>query len=237
MDLQVERLSQGERIAAGSALALFVCMFLGWFNFGFATSSAWDSLHYASPVLAIAIAATLAIAFLKAGGRSLGDVPDGTAIFVLGCAAVALILFRLIDPVSAGEASPFGGGGEGGGSAEPGLFLGLIAAAGIAAGGYLATEGRALDRLRGLFEGGGAMPPSAPPPPPPPSHAPPVGAPPVRREGVSMPAAAPAPAPASAPAPAPAPAAAPAARCAHCGAPTEQSDRFCGACGRPVVSP
>lgn len=218
MDLQVERLSQGEKIAAGSALALFVCMFLGWFNFGFTTSSAWDSLHYASPVLAIAIAATLAIAFLKASGRSLGDVPDGMAIFVLGCVAVALVLFRLIDPVSVGEASPFGGSGEGGGSAEPGLFLGLIAAAGIAAGGYLATEGRALDRLRGIFEGGGAMPPSPPPPPPPP-HAPPVGAPPVPREGVPT------------PTPTPSP------RCAHCGAPAEQSDRFCGGCGQPIVSP
>jgi ABC-type multidrug transport system permease subunit len=52
MDLKLERLSNGERIAAGSALALFVCMFFGWFNFGFDTASAWEALHYISPTLA-----------------------------------------------------------------------------------------------------------------------------------------------------------------------------------------
>lgn len=144
MDLKLQRLDQGEKIAAGSAAALFVCMFLGWFNFGFSVLNAWDSLHYISPLLAIAIAATLAIVLLKASGRDL-DAPDGTVIFILGCVAVLFVLFRLIDPVSASEASSFGGGDgtDLGSSPAAGIFLSLIAAAGMALGGHLATGGQA----------------------------------------------------------------------------------------------
>ncbi len=231
MDLEVQRLNQGEKVAAGSALALLVCMFLGWFNFGFTVSNAWDSLHYISPLLAVAIAATLAIAFLKANGKSL-DIPDGSVIFALGCAAAALVLFRLIDPVSAGEASAFGGGGgpEPGGSPEAGLFLGLFAAAGIAVGGYLATGGRALDQVKELLASrGGPALPRQPPPPPPPSDGPP--APPQ----ATRPPTAPLPPITPPPAASPAPAATAEERtvfCEHCGAQLRGSDRFCGECGQ-----
>ena len=199
MDMKLERLSSGERIAAGSALALFVCMFFGWFNFGFGTATAWEALHYISPILAIAIVATVGIAFMKAGAWSLGDIPDGMTIFVLGCLATVLVLFRLIDPVFSS-------------SAEAGMFLGLLAAAGIAVGGYLATGGTALDRVKAL------MPSASPAPLPPQAAPPPSQSPP--------PAAAPAP-------PSPSPAAAPTgAFCEECGAPLAPGDRFCSGCGK-----
>lgn len=254
MDLKIQRLDQGEKVAAGSALALLVCMFLGWFSFGPFVSNAWDSLHYISPLLAIVIAATLTIVVLKAGGRGL-DIPDGSVIFVLGCAAVLLILFRLIDPVSAGEASPFGGGeAEIGGSIEAGLFLSLIAAAGIAVGGYLATGGRALDQVKELLASrGGPALPRQPPPPPPPGDGPPAAAPAARPAQPAPPPATPLPPvtpppPASPPPtaqpepPSPAPAAPPTAGedrtvfCEHCGAKLRESDRFCGECGQAAAS-
>jgi hypothetical protein len=248
MDLKMERLNQGEKVAAGSALALLVCMFLGWFGFGPYVSNAWDTLHYISPLLAIAIAAILTIVSLKAGGRSL-DIPDGSAIFVLGCAAVLLILFRLIDPVSVGEASPFGGSGEVeiGGSVEAGLFLGLVAAAGIAVGGYMATGGQALEQVKGLVSSRGGHPlPQQPPPPPPPSDAPPAAPQPVQPQpagpsSAPLPPVTPPP-PAAPPAPpssGPAPPAAVAERtvfCEHCGARLRESDRFCGECGQAIAS-
>jgi hypothetical protein len=222
MDLTMQRLNQGEKVAAGSALALLVCMFLGWFNFGFAVSNAWDSLHYISPLLAVAIAAILTIVLSKAAGRDL-DIPDGTVIFALGCVAVALVLFRLVDPVSAGEASPFGGGeGDVGSSPEAGLFLGLFAAAGIAVGGYLATGGRALDQVKELFANRSPSLPQQPPPPPPPSDGPPPPSP-----------------PHAAPLP---PITTPVAGgeqvgfCEHCGARIHESDRFCGGCGRATAA-
>jgi hypothetical protein len=246
MDLKVQRLSQGEKIAAGSALALFICMFLGWFNFGFAVVNAWDSLHYVSPILAIAIITILAIAFLKASARSIGDVPTGSVIFALGCLAALLILFRLLDPISVGDASPFGGGAvEESGSAEAGLFLGLFAAIGIAVGGYIATGGRALEQVKKLFAGGAGPAPGQAPPPPPAGAVPPPGSPPAP-EPVPSPAE-PALPPLRHHAPLPPvetplppvtvpPSEARRAFCEHCGASVGAADRFCGGCGQATAS-
>lgn len=212
MNLSIDRLDQGERIAAGSALALFVCMFLSWFNFGYADSNAWEALNFISPILAIAIVATLGIALAQVREFDLGDINGGLVIFVLGCLASLLVLYRLIDPISA----PGVDGGSTNASVEAGAFLGLIAALGIATGGYLATDGKAVDRLKAMWPsaGGAAVPappppsypapPSVPPaaPPAPPSGAPAPPAPP------SVPPAPPVPPPVP-PAPAPAPVAVP----------------------------
>jgi hypothetical protein len=225
MDLKLERLDSGERIAAGSALALFVCMFFGWFNFGFETDNAWEALHFISPVLAVTIAGTLGIALMKALGKSLGDLPGDSVVFVLGCLATVLIFFRLIDPISIS-------GGEGfhaSSSVEAGMILALIAAGGVAVGGYLATGGTALDQLKGLLPN---QRPPAPSPPPPPTAPPPVPpTPPVpQAPPPAQPVAAPLPS-----SPPPAPAATPAeaghAFCEECGAAIGAGDRFCGGCG------
>ena len=74
-NLNFERLGQGEKIAAESALALLVCMFLSWFNFSYTASNAWESLHYISPILAISIVATLGVAFSEAREMSIGAFP------------------------------------------------------------------------------------------------------------------------------------------------------------------
>ena len=166
MNLSIERLGQGERIAAGSALALFACMFLSWFNFSYTASNAWESLHYTSPILAISIVATLGIAFAEVRELDIGDIPGGLVVFVLGCLSALLILFRLIDPVS----TPGIEGGSTSGSVEAGAFLSFFAALGIAAGGYVTTDGKAVDRLKALLpsgSGAGGGFPAAPPPPAP----------------------------------------------------------------------
>jgi hypothetical protein len=257
MDVKIERLGQGERIAAGSALALLASMFLSWFNFGFDASNAWESLHYISPVLSIAIAATLALTFLEASDRSAGDVPAGLVIFVLGCLSTLLVLYRLIDPISA----PAFEGGSASASVEAGAFLALFAAAGIAGGGYVATDGRAIERLKALLpSGGGGNTAGSFPTPAPPRRPAPVAPPPPRPEPAPAPPASPEPpVPPAPPEPEPAPpepepapepeplATAPAeantpseisgdgqARsvfCESCGAPIRPKDRFCGKCG------
>jgi len=166
MNLSIERLGQGERIAAGSALVLFACMFLSWFNFSYTASNAWESLHYISPILAISIVATLGVAFSEVREMSIGEIPGGLVIFVLGCLSALLILFRLIDPIS----TPGIEGGSTSGSVEAGAFLGFFAALGIAAGGYVVTDGKAVDRLKALLPSGSGAPggfPVAPPAPPP----------------------------------------------------------------------
>jgi hypothetical protein len=212
MNVELERLNNGERIAAGSALALFVCMFFRWFNFGFDTASAWSALHYISPILTVVIVYTVGVVAMKALDKDLGDLPRSSAIVALGGFATVLILFRLIDPVSSPGSEGFGTNG----SAEAGLFLGLIAAVGIGVGGYLASGGTAFDQLR-------AMLPTQPPSPPPP--APPVSTPPAP---TPQPDAAPAdPPPHASPTPV-----AEAGFCEDCGVALAADDRFCSGCGK-----
>lgn len=220
MDLRWDRLNSGEQIAGGAALALFACMFLGWFNFGFVTQDAWEALHFISPVLTVVVVFTLAAVGMKAAGKSLGEVPADSVIFVLGCLAFILVLFRLIDPVSIG-----GEGFEESASVEAGIFLALLASAGIAGGGYLATGGAGLDQLKKLIPQGHPMPPPPPPQAPPGPVSPP-------------PAATPAPTPAAAPAPPPPPPPAPVPTveeqgrfCEQCGTAVVPGDRFCSECG------
>jgi hypothetical protein len=211
----LERLEQGQKIAAGSAAVLFACMFLSWFNFSFTTSDAWEALNFISPILFLTIVATLGVVFAEIRGIDLGDIHGDMVIFVLGCLSALLILFRIIDPVSA----PGIDGGSAGGSVEAGAFLGFIAAVGIAVGGYLATDGKAIDRLKAIGRPTAAV---ASPAAAASAQEPPVDEPaPTQSEA--------APEAVSAP-----------GVCPGCGTPQRPGNRFCRKCGReqdPVAAP
>jgi hypothetical protein len=190
----LDKLSPGEKIAGGSAVLLFIFMFFNWFGVevsgvgGFSGSvpgaggSAWDALDFIPIVLMIAIIAALVMVGLRLADSPYEPaVPMSTIVTALGVISVLLILFRIIDPPSFGS---FGGVSVDA-TLSIGIFLGLIAAGGIAYGGYSTmkeegiTFGDAADRLSG-----GAPPSqqhhsaSAPPPPPPPSATPPPPPPP-----------------------------------------------------------
>jgi hypothetical protein len=140
-------LNRGEAVAAGSAILLFVLMFFDWFRGELAGGqsvsapdiggNAWESLDLIPVVLVLAIAAALLAAALKlAGARSKPPVLANAAVAVLGGLATVLIVLRLLDAPSV----------ELGGlsiqtSPQLAAFLGLIAAAGIAYGGYTAMRG------------------------------------------------------------------------------------------------
>jgi uncharacterized membrane protein YhaH (DUF805 family) len=181
--MELDRLSMGEKISAGSAILLFVFMFFDWFGVkvpteGFSGSlpggeSAWDVLDVIPIFLMAAIVVALAVAVIRLTDADI-EPPFSlnTLVAVLGGLAFVLILYRIISPP---DFADFGN--------VPvettlkfGIFLGLIAAAGIAYGGYSAmreegmTFGDAADRLSG--GGGGGAPPGGsglqtPPPPPP----------------------------------------------------------------------
>lgn len=247
-----ERLGQGEKVASASALVLFACMFLSWFNFGFETENAWEALHFISSILFLTIVASLGVALMKVTDRDLGDIPGGLVILVLGALSVVLILFRLIDPVS----TPGFEGGSTSASVEAGAFLGLIAAAGVAVGGYLATDSEALEKLKRLIPSGGAAgaafpaPPAPPAPPPPPAEAapaPPSPAPPVEAAPARTPLPPVTPPPPKVEPIVPPPPSPPEDEpltetlgsteeakvfCESCGSPVRPTDRFCGKCGQ-----
>jgi len=199
--MDVNRLSQGEKIAAGSAILLFIVMFFSWFGApdvaeevlgaaGVDTSAnAWQSFDFIDLILLLTIIVAAGAAALKASGNTVNlPAPASTATALLGALSTLLVLYRLIDPPSDA-------------SRKFGAFLGLVLAAAIAYGGWRAMEEEgtsfqdAADRLSGDRDrdreqrardrgGPGAGPPSAPPPsgteprstePPPPPPPPPSG--------------------------------------------------------------
>ena len=205
--MDASRIRQGEMIAAGAAVALFIIMFLAWFSVpevggigadeardaieqaedaGFDTGnaedlvdeaedassvSAWDAFDFIKIVMLLTIIAAITMAVMSAmGNRPNLPVALSAIVAGLGILTTLLILYRIIDPV-------------GGLDRSYGLFLGLVAAAAIAYGGWRAMEeegtsfGDQADRLQGPGTGAGGGSPPPPPPPPttqqPPSQQPP----------------------------------------------------------------
>lgn len=184
----MDRLSTGEKIAGGSAVLLFVFMFFDWFkvdvdggNGLFSLSiggNAWEAFSTIDIILMIVILAAVAVAVIRISD-AVFEPPFSlnAAVAILGGIAVLLILYRIIDPP--GDTS-----GVPGVDINPaiGIFLGLIAAAGITYGGYRAMqeEGTSFGEIGDHLSNRGGpgagtphqqQPPSTtttPPPPPPP---------------------------------------------------------------------
>jgi uncharacterized membrane protein YhaH (DUF805 family) len=200
--MDLDRLSTGEKIAAGSAIALFIFMFFDWFSVdvsgtgglvtGVGSGNAWDWLDVIPIFLLFAIVAAVGVAVVRLTDAVFEpELSMNAVVALLGGLAVLLILYRIID-------TPGDSGSLGGVSVDVspalGIFLGLIAAVGIAYGGYRAMQeegtsfGEIGEKLGGGSRRGGPGPggpgagghvPSPPPPPPastPPPPPPPPGA-------------------------------------------------------------
>jgi len=184
--MDVNKLNSGEKVAGVSAVLLFIVMFFDWFGVevsgsnGFsgtvpgAGGSAWDALDFIPIVLVIAIVVALVNVFLRLSDSDYEPpISMNVAVAVLGGLSALLVLFRIVFPPSFGD---FGGVSVDA-TLEFGIFLGLIAAAGIAYGGYRGmqedgvTFGDTADRLSGGSGGNPPPPPSSTPPPPPPPPA------------------------------------------------------------------
>jgi hypothetical protein len=201
--MDLDKLSPGEKIAGVSSIVLFIFMFFDWFtvevsggnSLVFASASAggsaWDALDFIPIVLVVTVVAALGVAALRLTDSAYEPPISGNAIVaILGAISFILILYRIIDPPGAGsvpglsiDVSP-----------AFGIFVSLVAAAGIAYGGYKAMqeEGVTFSDLGDRFSGGstrgggagapggGASIPQQPPtpPPPPPSAPPPPSEPP-----------------------------------------------------------
>lgn len=143
--MDLSRLGRGEKIAAGSGLLLFVFMFFKWYGVSIdtplgglgAVGNAWDTLEVVRFVLLASVIAAVGFPLLKAAGSEIDiPVPPATIITLMGGLSVLLILYRIISPPDFGAAD-FEGISVG---RELGVFLGLIAAAGITYGGYTSME-------------------------------------------------------------------------------------------------
>jgi hypothetical protein len=186
MQMDLDKLNTGEKIAGVSAVLLFIFMFFDWFgveisgeggtvSFGSgAGGSAWDALDFIPIVLVITIVVALINVFLRLSDSDYEPpVSMNVVVAVLGGISALLVLFRIVDPPGFGT---FGGVSVDA-TLEFGIFLGLITAAGIAFGGYKAMqeEGSSFSGAADRLSGGGPSdpppPPSSTPPPPPPPPA------------------------------------------------------------------
>jgi hypothetical protein len=194
--MDVDRLSTGEKIAGASAILLFIFMFFDWFTAdvsggsglftasGSVGGSAWDALDVIPIFLVIAIVAAIGVAVVRLTDAVFEPAVSMNAVVaVLGALSVLLILYRIIDPPGGGEVPGLSV------DINPaiGIFLGLIAAAGITYGGYRAMreEGTSFGEVGERLSSGGRGPgdpgaggPASPTPPPPPSPTPPPPPPP-----------------------------------------------------------
>ena len=167
--MDTNNLSTGEKVAAASGAVLLLLMFvLDWFSVedtgDLGGLNAWQSFGLIDLVLLLAALAGIALAIV-AGTRSTVNLPVALSAITagLGILSVALIIFRII------VTPEFSAGGFGDIETDRsiGVFLGLLAAAGIAYGGWTAMqeEGTSFsdqsDRLQGPGSGGGTPPPSS----------------------------------------------------------------------------
>lgn len=163
--MDLDKLGVGEKIAALSAVALFIFMFFDWFDVevsgGGASSgtlgsgSAWDALDNIPIFLLITIIVTLVVVALRLTDANYEPpFPASVAIAILGGISVLLILYRIIDPPGGGSFGSFSV------DVSPtfGIFISLIAAGGLTYGGYKAMQ------EEGVTIGDAG---SSPPPPPP----------------------------------------------------------------------
>jgi hypothetical protein len=163
----MDNLRTGEKIAGAFGVALLIIMFLAWWGtpdtieveglgevstegFG-GDANAWEAADFLDLIWALTALVAIGLAITAATASQVNLPVALSAITAgLGILSVVTILFRLID-------TPYDL------DRKYGVFLGLIAAAGIAYGGWRAMEeegtsfGEQADRIGG----------DAPPPPPP----------------------------------------------------------------------
>jgi len=185
--MDADRLSTGEKIAGVSAVLLFIFMFFDWFTLNVsggelvtfsAGGNAWEVFTWIDLLMLLTVVVAVAVAVIRLSD-AIVEPPFSlnAAVAILGGLSVLFIVYRIIDP-------PLDTGGVAGVdvSRAIGVYLGLLAAAGITYGGYRAMQeegtsfGDLGDQLSSSREPGAGeptQPPSStttpPPAPPPPS--------------------------------------------------------------------
>jgi hypothetical protein len=182
--MDLTRLTQGEKIAGVSGIALILIMFIfKWFGLKFSggagavgfsvegSRNAWGSYGFIDIVLFITVVAAVGLAAIKASDADVGLPVAASAIVAgLGILSVVLIIISIISPPDFGTDLSGTGIDH---TRKIGVWLGLIAAIGVAYGGWRAMqeEGTSFageaDRFRGPPDPGAPPPPPSVPPPPP----------------------------------------------------------------------
>jgi hypothetical protein len=135
------KLSMGEKIAGVSALVLLISMFLPWYGVDFnnvelADASAFKAEDIIDLLMLLACVATIGLVVAKAmsAGASL-PVPAGLVLVVAGGLCLLLVVYRLID-----APGDIPAGVDASVTHKFGFFIGLVASAAFAFGGFRAMS-------------------------------------------------------------------------------------------------
>jgi hypothetical protein len=140
--VDLNKLTQGEKVIGASAIALLIFSFLPWYGVdvsipGLGTRSysrsGWDYFLFGIIPVLLAIAMVVVIALSRFTETKLPDppLPWGQIHLIAGCVAGALVLLKLLigDDVGGFDLDR-----------KYGIFLALIAGIGLAAGGFLKSK-------------------------------------------------------------------------------------------------
>ena len=123
--MDVNRMGQGERIAAVGGAVLFISLFLNWFG----DVSGWEGQTTTDLYLAIT-AGVAVLAALGAADLPIRGMSMNAATALLGGVATILLIWLVVFDFPEGADRGIG------------VILALIASAAIAYGGFTASEGR-----------------------------------------------------------------------------------------------
>ena len=167
--MDINKLSMGQRIAAGAGVLLFIDLFLDWYSAGndviSVTASGWQAFSWVDLVCAAA-----AIVAVLAAVQAMGmvQIPTNLNMILLPLAAVAtvLVLYRLINQPGPNDLI----------SNEFGAYIGFVLAALVTYGAATAGDSQAVAPAPAAPAASPPPPPPAPPadPPPPPPADPPA---------------------------------------------------------------
>jgi len=117
-------------VGAISGLGLLVVTFLPWYSAGGENVTAWQAFSVTDIVLAVTAVTAISVGVVVLFRLSVSYPVAGSSVAGgLGVIALVLIVIRLIDPPGGGDVDR-----------EIGAWLGLIAAAGVAWGGWLGMQ-------------------------------------------------------------------------------------------------
>lgn len=131
--MDIKKLTRAEQIISGSGIALLIFSFFPWFSvdLGFvsASANAWDYFFFGTlPVLlGLVMVAQVILSRLTEVKLPAIPIPWGQVHMIVGIAVAALVLLKLII-------------GEDFADRSIGIFLSLLAALGLAAGGFLRSK-------------------------------------------------------------------------------------------------
>jgi hypothetical protein len=141
--MDLNKLTMGDRVIAISGIVLFIFSFFDWLGYeakgtlsglDLGAGNAWDfTLLWLAVLLGIAMVVLVALKAFDVKLPDLGGTSWGLVLLIMGATAFAFVLIKLI----VGPNVPDLAEDAVDGTRKFGIFVGLLATAGLAVGGYL----------------------------------------------------------------------------------------------------